>query len=298
VTTRREWLLSALAALGGVALNNAFAAAFTRNLDLSSFEKQLVDLEEASGGRLGVALLDTASGVHAGHRTDERFPMCSTFKLLAVAAVLARADRRKEQLERVVRFTPKDIVTYSPATETRVGDAGMSIKELCAAAITLSDNTAGNLLLATIGGPTGLTAFARTLGDDITRLDRIEPDLNEALPGDPRDTSTPAAMLSDLRALALGNALSQSSKAQLIEWLIQNKTGDKRLRAGLPTGWKVGDKTGSGARGTTNDLAIVWPPQHPPVLVSVYLTGATVDDDQRNLTIAAVGKEIPDAMRR
>jgi beta-lactamase class A len=116
--------------------------------------------------------------------------------------------------------------------------------------------------------------------------------LNEALPGDPRDTSTPAAMLSDLRALAFGNVLSASSKGQLIEWLIQNKTGDQRLRAGLPTGWKVGDKTGSGSRGTTNDLAIVWPPKHPPVLVSVYLTGATVDDHHRNLTIAAVGKKI------
>jgi beta-lactamase class A len=298
VTTRREWLWSALAAVGGVAFSNGLAAAFTRNLDLSLFEKQLADLEEASGGRLGVALLDTASGVQAGHRTDERFPMCSTFKLLAVAAVLATVDQRKEQLERVVRFTQKDIVAYSPATETRVGDAGMSIKELCAAAMTLSDNTAANVLLATIGGPTGLTAFARTLGDDTTRLDRIEPDLNEALPGDPRDTSTPAAMLSDLRALALGNALSPSSRAQLTGWLIQNKTGDKRLRAGLPTGWKLGDKTGSGARGTTNDLAIVWPPKHAPVLVAVYLTGATVNDDQRNLTIAAVGKKIWDAVQR
>jgi beta-lactamase class A len=296
MNTRREWLWSTLATVGGVAFGNGFGSALNAKLHLSSFEKELVELEEASGGRLGVALLDTASGVHAGHRTDERFPMCSTFKLLAVAAVLARVDRREEQLERIVRFTPKDIVTYSPATETRVGDAGMSINELCAAAITLSDNTAGNLLLAAIGGPTGLTAFARTLGDDMTRLDRIEPDLNEALSGDPRDTSTPAAMLSNLRALTFGNVLSPASKAQLIEWLIQNKTGDKRLRAGLPTGWKVGDKTGSGARGTTNDLAIVWPSEHPPVLVSVYLTAATADDDQRNLTIAAVGKKIADAI--
>jgi beta-lactamase class A len=296
MNTRREWLWSTLATVGGVAFGNGFGSALNAKLHLSSFEEELVELEEASGGRLGVALLDTASGVHAGHRTDERFPMCSTFKLLAVAAVLARVDRREEQLERIVRFTPKDIVTYSPATETRVGDAGMSINELCAAAITLSDNTAGNLLLAAIGGPTGLTAFARTLGDDMTRLDRIEPDLNEALSGDPRDTSTPAAMLSNLRALTFGNVLSPASKAQLIEWLIQNKTGDKRLRAGLPTGWKVGDKTGSGARGTTNDLAIVWPSEHPPVLVSVYLTGATADDDQRNLTIAAVGKKIADAI--
>jgi beta-lactamase class A len=208
--------LSALATVGEVAFSNGFAAALSGNLHLSSFEKQLADLEEASGGRLGVAVLDTASGVEAGHRTDERFPMCSTFKLLAVAAVLARADQRKEQLERVVHFTQEDIVTYSPATETRVGDAGMSIKELCAAAITSSDNTAANLLLATIAGPTGLTAFARTLGDDITRLDRIEPDLNEALPGDPRDTSTPARMLSDLRALALKLAREPGARRTIL----------------------------------------------------------------------------------
>jgi len=132
----------------------------------------------------------------------------------------------------------------------------------------------------------------------MTRLDRIEPGLNEALAGDSRDTSTPAAMWSNLRALVLGSTLSPSSRAQLTEWLIQNKTGKKGLRAGLLAEWKVGDKTGSGARGTTNDLAIVWPPQHAPMLVSVYLTGATVDEDQRNLTVAAVGKEIPTALRR
>ena len=290
--------MSTLSSVGGGAISGRFATALSANFGLPSFEKQLVDLEKASGGRLGVALLDTATGAQAGHRRDERFPMCSTFKLLAVGAVLARADQRKEQMDRVVRFTRKEIVTYSPATETRVGDAGMSITELCAAAITLSDNTAGNLLLASIGGPSGLTAFARTLGDDMTRLDRIEPDLNETLAGDSRDTSTPAAMWSNLRALVLGSTLSPSSRAQLTEWLIQNKTGKKGLRAGLLAEWKVGDKTGSGARGTTNDLAIVWPPQHAPMLVSVYLTGATVDEDQRNLTVAAVGKEIPTALRR
>jgi beta-lactamase class A len=292
MNTRREWLVSTLAAAGGFAFRNGLTAALTGTVDLSTFEKQMVDLEEASGGRLGVAVLNTASGLHAGHRANERFPMCSTFKLLAVAAVLAKADEHKEQLERIVRFTKKDLTAHSPATEARVADGGMSIKELCAAAITLSDNAAANLLLATIGGPAGLTSFARTLGDEITRLDRIEPDLNEGLPGDPRDTSTPAAMLSNLRSLALGDALSPSSRAQLIEWLIQNKTGDQRLRAGLPAGWKVGDKTGTGARGTANDVAIVWPPQRAPVLVSVYLTGATVDYDQCNRTIAAVGKKI------
>lgn len=289
--TRRSWLLSAFSSFVGMAASCRFAAALASDLNWPSFEERLAKIEEASGGRLGVAILDTTTGAWVGHRSRERFPMCSTFKPLAVGAVLARTDQGKEQLERIVRYTQKDIVTYSPVTEKWV-DAGMSIKELCAAAITLSDNTAGNLLLDSLGGPTALNAFARTLGDEATRLDRIEPDLNEALPGDPRDTTTPANILSDLRELVLGNALSVPSRSQLAEWMIHNKTGDARLRAGLPAGWKVADKTGSGARGTTNDLAILWPPQRGPVLVSVYLTGTAADDDHRNGTIAAVGAEV------
>ena len=159
-------------------------------------------------------------------------------------------------------------------------------------AITMSDNTAGNLLLRSIGGPEGLTAFARSLGDNLTRLDRWETDLNEALPGDPRDTSTPLAMLANLRALVLGNVLSLSSKALLTEWLVQNQTGNERLRAGLPAAWKVGYKTGAGERGTTNDLAIIWPPQRSPVLVAAYLTGARVDSAGRNRILAAIGGSI------
>ncbi|HEX4231316.1 MAG TPA: class A beta-lactamase [Bryobacteraceae bacterium] len=280
--TRRELLVSAV---GGIAV------ARTRNSP--AFERRLIQLEEKSGGRLGVAVLDTATGVQAGYRRDERFPMCSTVKLLAVAAVLLRTDRGEEQLDRIVHFAKSDIVPYSPVTETRAGDRGISIKELCVAAMTLSDNTANNLVLATIGGPKGLTAFARTIGDDKTRLDRIEPELNQSLPGDPRDTTTPLAMLSDLRTLALGNVLSESSKAQLAEWLIANTTGDTRLRAGLPSGWKVGDKTGTGKRGTANDVAIAWPPGGAPILVSVYLTGARVDGNGQNRAVAAVGAEIP-----
>lgn len=274
--TRRDWLLSALSSFVGTAVSERSAVAAT--FEKSSFEERIGKIEEVSGGRLGVAVLDTKTAVTVGHRSGERFPMCSTFKLLAVGAVLRRADQRREQLNRIVRFTQKDIVTYSPATEKRA-DRGMSIEELCAAAITLSDDTAANLLLASIGGPQGVTAFARALGDDVTRLDRSEPELNEALPHDPRDTSTPEKMLSDLRELVLGDALSLSSRSHLTDWLIHNKTGDKRLRAGIPAGWKVGDKTGSGARGTTNDLAILWPPRRGPILVAVYLTNTTADDD-------------------
>ena len=164
--------------------------------------------------------------------------------------------------------------------------------ELCEAAMTLSDNTAGNLLLASIGGPQGLTAFVRSLGDEVTRLDRIETELNEAAPDDLRDTTTPDAMAADLRALALGDVLSTKSRTQLVSWLAANTTGSKRLRAGLPAGWRVGDKTGTGEQGTANDVAVIWPLTHPPVIVTVYLTGATSSADAQSATIADVARAV------
>jgi len=269
--------------LAGLALPEA-AGATSETLDFAR-------IEAASGGRLGVAVLDTRDGRRAGHRADERFALCSTFKLLAGAAVLARHDAGKEQLDRRIRYDTKDLVTYSPATEKHVA-TGMTLAELCDAAITLSDNTAGNLLLAALGGPQGLTAFTRTLGDSVTRLDRIEPELNEAVPGDPRDTTTPTAMSANIRALVLGDALSAQSREQLKRWLVGNKTGDTALRAGVPAGWTVGDRTGSGERGTRNDVGVIWPPEREPVIVSVYLTETRVPTEQRNAAIAAVAKAI------
>ena len=287
--TRRNWVFSTLAVTGQFVFGGRSGRAYD-GARLAAFERQLAELEKASGGRLGVAFLDTGSEVRGGHRADERFPMCSTFKLLLAGAVLARVDRHQEDLSRMVHFTREQMVAYSPVTETRVGDRGITVGELCAAAVTQSDNTAANLLLDSIGGPKGLTAFVRSIGDEVTRLDRREPELNEALPGDPRDTTTPAAMVSSLRKLVLGDALSEASRMQLTEWLVQNKTGDKRIRAGLPAGWKVGDKTGTGTRGTANDVAIFWPAGRAPVLLAVYLTGATVDADHQNDLIASVGR--------
>jgi beta-lactamase class A len=218
--------------------------------------------------------------------------MCSTFKLLAAAAILARVDANQEQLSRKIAFDQSDIVVNSPVTSARVADGSLSLGDLCEAAITMSDNTAGNLLLANLGGPAGLTAYARSLGDEVTRLDRNEPDLNEALAGDPRDTTTPAAMLADLRLLTLGNGLSETSRQQLIGWLLANRTGGSRLRARLPSDWRVGDKTGSGERGTTNDVGLVWPPHRKPVLACVYLTGTSASAEHRNATVAEVGRAI------
>ena len=250
----------------------------------------LVELERRNGGRLGVAALDTASGRQTGHRSDERFPLTSTFKFLAAALVLARVDGGAERLDRRIAFSVSDLVTYSPVTKDHVGPGGMSVAEICDAAVTLSDNTAGNLLLVSFGGPPALTAYARTLGDGLTRLDRFETELNEAAPGDPRDTTTPAAMLGDMRRLLTGDALSAGSRERLMGWLLASKTGAKRLRAGLPADWRVGDKTGSGGNGTANDIAIVWPPGRAPILVAVYFTGSTISDEARNAVIADAGR--------
>jgi beta-lactamase class A len=166
----------------------------------------------------------------------------------------------------------------------------MTVAELCEAAMTFSDNTAGNLLLASLGGPQALTSYARSIGDTTTRLDRIEPELNEAVPGDLRDTTTPAAMRNNLQVLALDDALSDASRDQLVKWMIGNRTGNARLRAGLPVGWRCGDKTGSGERGTTNDVGVLWPPGRKPIIVSIYLTETAITGDRRNAILADVGR--------
>lgn len=287
--TRRQFASSALAVAGSVFLPNVSGAAPGRTAPLIEAIKQL---EVKSEGRLGVCVIDTAIGVPIHHKGDERFPMCSTFKVLAAAAILKDAGSKLERLERRVRIEQTDIVENSPLTREHVGGEGMSLRELCDAAITRSDNTAGNALLKNIGGPAGLTSFARSLGDKMTRLDRTETELNEAAPGDPRDTTTPNAMAANFRRLLLGDVLRPEGRDHLVKWLIANKTGDSRLRAGLPQGWRVGDKTGAGEHGTTNDVAIVWPPERSPLIVAVYLTGAALDPNGRNDLIASVGREV------
>ena len=252
---------------------------------------KLAALERQHGGRLGVSILDTGNGHRMAHRGDERFLMCSTFKLMAVATVLARVDRGSEKLDRRIVFGKDVVLSYAPITSHRVGAPGMSVAELCQAAITVSDNTAANLLLTSLGGPAAVTAFVRSLGDPLTRLDRTEPDLNIASPGDVRDTTTPNAMLATMQKVLLGNALADSSREQLLAWLRACSTGADKLRAGVPAGWTVGDKTGSGAQNETNDIGILYPPQRKPLLVTVYYRPAdtSVDAAARNAVIAAVG---------
>jgi beta-lactamase class A len=284
--TRRKCIGGAAVALGFGGLAPAGARATEGAAGLPA---ALARLEAEHGGRLGVAVLDTGSGEQAGHRLEERFALCSTFKVLAAACVLARVDRGEESLSRRVTYGQEDLVTYSPITGKHAGD-GMTVGAICEAAVTLSDNTAGNLMLDSFGGPAGLTAYLRSLGDGITRLDRRETALNEALPGDPRDTTTPSAMVGLLQKLVLGTALSPASREQLSAWLIGCKTGDRRLRAGVPKGWRVGDKTGTGERNATNDVAILWPPGRAPVIVAAYYAESRASADTRDAVLAEVGR--------
>lgn len=257
--------------------------------------RRFAAVEEKAQGLLGVAVLDTGSGLKAAWRGDERFPMCSTFKWLAVAAVLKRVDDGKETLAREILVPKDEILDYAPVAKKNVGRP-MTLADLCAAAMIWSDNTAANLILENLGGPEAATMFVRSVGDETTRIDRMEPDANIISPGDPRDTTTPNAMTRDLDRIALGNALSVKSRKQLCDWLLANETGRNRLQAGLPATWHVGDRTGTGPMGTSNDVAIAWPPAGAPILIAAYLTGSPADRDARDAFLADVGRAIAAAV--
>jgi beta-lactamase class A len=258
-------------------------------------EPDLAAIERRLGGRLGVAARST-DRVLVRHRADERFPLCSTFKVLAAAAVLARVDAGSEDLDQTVTYGAGDLLSYAPVTrktlEAGGGTARISVSELCAAALEWSDNTAANLLLARLGGPEGLTAWLRATGDPLTRLDRTEPTLNSAIPGDPRDTTSPEAMRATLDRLLLGSVLSAPSRERLEGLMVACHTGARRLRAGLPKDWTVGDKTGSGDNGSVNDVAILRPPGRAPVTAAVYVTGSTAPAEVYDAAWAEIGRLI------
>lgn len=283
--SRRDFALSGVASLAFASTARSESPAFHEFL--ATFEA----LEKQNGGRVGVAAFDTRSGRRIDWRGDERFPLTSTFKLLAAAAVLSRADAGVTALEKIVRYEQRDLVAYSPVTKDFAG-RGMTLDALCEAAITMSDNTAGNLLLREIGGPPGIGVFARTLGDRVTRLDRWETGLNEASPGDVRDTTSPRAMLGDIERLVLGDALEPASREKLVGWLKGCKTGAERMRARLPAGWIVGDKTGAGERGTMNDVGVIWPPDGAAVLLTIYSTGSGRSVAERAAVIQEVGRAV------
>lgn len=253
-------------------------------------------LESRNGGRLGVCLLDARTGRMAGHRLDERFAMCSTFKLPLAAVVLREADHRRLSLTDVVRYTKDDMLSFAPVTSRHLGE-GMSVAALAEAAQVTSDNVAANLLLSRIGGPAGFTARLREIGDRHTRLDRTEPELNLVEPGDERDTTTPRAMAETIAKFLAGDLLTPDTRDRLLDWMVQTRTGDKRIRAGLPGTWRAGDKTGTGmADGMTdkyNDIAIAFPPGRGPLVITAfYDTDEHARDmrDEDQAVLAAVGR--------
>jgi beta-lactamase class A len=235
-------------------------------------------IEAKIGGRVGVFALDTGNGRQLGHRPDERFAMASTFKWVLAAAVLARVDRAELSLADRVPYGTTDLLEYAPVARDHVGEGGLSLDALGRAAVTVSDNTAANLLLAKIGGPAGFTQFVRARGDVVTRLDRDEPTLNLNEPNDPRDTTSPRAMVGLLRAILCGDVLSAASRQHLLGWMRACETGKERLRAGLPPEWIVGDKTGTALHGALNDVAIVEPPGRAPILVAAYLSDGSAGE--------------------
>ncbi|HMI91667.1 MAG TPA: class A beta-lactamase [Polyangiales bacterium] len=245
----------------------------------SEHESLVSDLKRIrahTGGRLGVHALDTGTGRRIGLDDASRFAMASTFKLLLAGAILQRCDRGTLQLDQRVSYGAGALVPYAPEASKNLARGFMTIEELCAAILLVSDNAAANLLLAQLGGPSALTRFARELGDAVTRLDRLEPELNTNVPGDLRDTTSPRAMVDTMHALLVGSALAPASRARLIAWMVATETGIHRIRRGLPSGFRAGDKTGTGSNGAVNDLAIAWPPRRrPPLLIAIYMSGST-----------------------
>lgn len=250
----------------------------------------LAAYERATGGRIGVYAENLATGAKVAWRADERFVMCSTFKASLAALVLSRVDRRRESLERMIPFGAEDLMDYAPVAKQNLAKGAMSVAEMCKGAVELSDNTCANLLLARVGGPPALTAFWRSTGDAVSRLDHNEPLLNRSPPGDPHDTTTPAAMAGNLRRLVLGNVLSAESRERLTGWMLNCQTGDNRLRAGLPKGWRIGDKTGNNGKDAVGDIAVAWPTSGGRLLICAYTQGGSPTASQIEAVFADIGR--------
>lgn len=251
-------------------------------------QKQFAFLEASSGGRLGIAAINTANNQIIDYHAHARFPFCSTYKIMGVAAIL---KKEPQDLNEKIKYTKKDLASWSPVTEKNIAK-GMTLAQLCNAALTVSDNTAINLLMKQLGGPTVVTNFARSIGDTKFNLTRWEPELNSAIPGDVRDTTTPAAMASSLQKLLLGNVLTAAERLRLQNWMKHNTTGDEKIRAGVPNGWVVADKTGSGDYGTTNDIGVIWPPYAAPIVLVIYSTQNKKDNKPDTVVIAAATRVI------
>lgn len=253
-------------------------------------------LEADLGARIGVLVRDTATEWAWGHRQNERFLMASTFKSLLCAAVLDRADDGTLSLAEPIPVRAQDMVEYAPVTETRVGGT-MTAGELCLATLDLSDNPAANILIGRLGGSQAVTAFLRGIGDEVTRLDRMEPELNIFAPGDPRDTTTPAAMLSTWQAVLRGPVLSPTSRATLEGWMSHGGVTGALIRAHTPAGWSVADKSGAGRGYTRNLVAMVTPPQRESFLVAIFVSDTPADLATRSAAVAQIGAAVIEVLQ-
>lgn len=290
--TRRDFLI-APAAMGAMLTTPATPTPATRRPDVAARLRAL----EKGAARLGVCFLDTSTGEVGGNRLEEHFAMCSTFKLAMVAACLRDADRGRMDLDEILTYAESDLLPWAPVTRQNLAKGGLRIAELAQAAQQFSDGTAANLLVRRLGGPAAVTARLREMGDAVTRLDRYEPDLGLVLSADLRDTTSPLAMAQLVRRITTADLLSDDSRARLLRWMQDTHTGPARLRAGLPADWRTGNKTGTGrTEGTTNkcnDLAVTFPPDHPPVVVAAYFDSGefTAQTEPRHeAVLAEVGR--------
>ena len=284
----RRHLLAAGAALGLAGCSPKASQAF----DLAG---RMLEIKKRHGGRVGVSAIQGGKTVNLD--SNERFAHCSTFKWVLATAILQQADQGRLSLAKEIAFGQKDLLDYAPVTKAHVADGKMAISDLCAAAVEVSDNTAANLLLPLVGGPSGLTQFVRGLGDTVTRFDRTEPDLNSNIDGDERDTTTPAAMAGLLRTVFTTPVLKPDSLDRLKAWMVATSTGQKRIRAALPAGWTAGDKTGTSGNGAVNDVAVIWPDKGDPIFMAVYTTGGTLDAAGREAAIADTAKLALDVLK-
>lgn len=261
----------------------------------SKAAERLEAIRARIGGRLGVHVLDTHTGQRIRFDDDSRYATASTFKMLLAAAVLKRVDRGELSLTQPIAYSEKDMLKVtSPVTAKHLAEGSLPLQDLCAAIVEVSDNSAANLLMKLIGGPAVVTSFARELGDEVTRLDRWEPELNTNVRGDPRDTTSARAMVGNMQKLFTGGALSAASADRLIDWMIEATPGLGRVRAGIPKSWKAGDKTGTGANSAVNDLAILWPPGRKPVLIAIYMSESTQSTEALTAAHAEIAKALFD----
>jgi beta-lactamase class A len=252
--------------------------------------------ERTTGGRAGFLATNLVTGRQLAWRAGERFAMCSTFKASLAGLVLARVDAGRERLDRPVTFEAADILSYAPVAKAHLSEGAMTVQTMCEAAVELSDNTCANLLLRESGGPPALTAFWRKLGDRASRLDHDEPELNRTQPGNPHDTTTPAAMAHSLSRLTVGDELSAASRDLLVGWMVACQTGAKKLRAGLPRDWRAGDKTGNNGSDASGDLAVAWTPGGAPIVVAAYVQGGKPAAQQQDELFAALGRFVAERL--